>query len=137
MLAACFENLLICTVYLVIPMALLGVLSEYSQIGVLFSSEKIKTNMNRINLAEGIKRLFNKSNFIEAFKSIVKAALVFLTCVLLLRQSLPDALNLFYAKPEVTLSLLWEYGSKIIIWILMMFIGIGMLDYFYQRHRYM
>ena len=137
MLVAFFNSLLVCTLYLVIPVAVLGVLTEYLQVGVLFSSEKVNPDMNRINPAEGLKRIFNKRNLVEAILSFIKITLVFLTCALLIRQSLPDALDLFYATPQFTLALLWEYAWKMISWILIIFLCIGMFDYIHQRRSYM
>jgi type III secretion protein U len=137
MIGNSFEILLVVTALLVIPAAILGVLTEFFQVGFLFASEKVNPDINKINPAEGLKRLFSMNNLITSIKSFFKAALVLIICTIFIQKSLSDLLNLFYAKPQITLSLLWEYALKIFLWISIIFLIIGMLDYFYQRHSYM
>lgn len=137
MISISFEILLITTAVLVIPMAILGVLTEFLQVGFLFASEKVTPDLNKINPTEGLKRIFRKENITQSIKSFFQSALILITCVIFIHQSLPDLLNLFYAKPQITLALLWKYGSIITLWISIIFLIIGMLDYFYQRHSYM
>lgn len=53
-----------------------GLTANYMQVGVLFSTEAITVNLNRINPLEGFKRLFSLRSLMELAKSIFKVILV-------------------------------------------------------------
>jgi flagellar biosynthetic protein FlhB len=53
-----------------------GLVANYLQVGVLFSTEAITVNLNRINPLEGFKKLFSLRSLMEMLKSIFKLTMV-------------------------------------------------------------
>ena len=53
-----------------------GLLSNYFQVGFIFSSQPLTPKLERINPISGFKRIFSKKGFVELVKSILKILLV-------------------------------------------------------------
>lgn len=85
--------------------------------GFVFSAHPLKPDLNRINLAAGLKRLFSMRLLKEAFKSIVKMAVYTVVAVLLVRtavdgagRAIGDAAGLVAAMRDTGLRLLWVFA---------------------------
>ena len=136
------------TAVALIPAALSGVISEFLQAGGVFSAEKMKPGLDKMNPVEGIKKMFSMDNFIELVKTLAKAVLIVLVLYLVLRGSLPEILQqigpqlvpvgetdgapaaaqvLSYTESVVRSALLWTFG---------VFLFVAVLDYAWQRHSW-
>ena len=76
-----------------IPAAATGVLSEFLQAGGVFTTEKLKPTLDKMNPVEGIKRMFSMDNVIELLKTLAKALLIGFVTWLVLRGSLADIIE--------------------------------------------
>ncbi len=54
-----------------------GLISNYLQVGFVFSLQPIMPNLDRVNPFQGIKRIFSKRSILELIKSVLK---IFLIC---------------------------------------------------------
>lgn len=111
-------------------------ISNYIQVGFVFSMEPISPKLERINPLEGLKRIFSRRSLFELVKSIFKIILityVVYTVInnyknlfpLMLDMSLADSLSLI-------LSIAFDIGIKAAITLLIM----AVFDYFYQWYEY-
>lgn len=140
--------LLAITAIALIPPAITGVLSEFLQAGGVFTTEKMKPSLDKLNPAEGLKRMFSLDNVIELVKTVAKATLIVLIIWLVLRGSLADIIErtgpllqptagtdgrsaaasvLAYTGGLVTTVLLWTFG---------VFLAVAILDYGWQKHSF-
>ena len=61
-----------------------GVLSNYLQIGFMFSTEAIQLKLEKLDPIKGFKRIFSWRALVEFLKSILKISISWFCCVLLL-----------------------------------------------------
>lgn len=59
-----------------------GVLSAFAQNAVVFATERIKPQPNRISPAKGFKRMFSQSSLVELAKSMLKVTIVTIVVVM-------------------------------------------------------
>ena len=110
-----------------------GVLINYLQVGVLFTTETIKPKLDKINPIAGFKRIFSRRSAIETIKAILKMTVVGYLAYQVLSKRFPEitATVLFDRVDTAMLfaSIAWEIGLKAVLALLFF----GVLDYFYQR----
>jgi type III secretion protein U len=58
------------------PAALIGIIAEFLQVGALVTTEKLKPSLDKLNPAEGLKRMFSMDNLVELIKTVAKAGLI-------------------------------------------------------------
>ncbi|MCY8934797.1 flagellar biosynthesis protein FlhB [Bacillus atrophaeus] len=113
-----------------------GVISNYMQVGILFSAEVIKPDLKKLSPLKGLKRIYSMRAIVELLKSILKIAVVGFAAFLVLWTHYGEILRLPLLTPEEVLS----FVSKLTLWMglsgagaLMVLAG---LDYLYQKFDY-
>jgi type III secretion protein U len=126
------------TALALLPVVLVGVVTEFLQAGPVFSTEKLKPKMENLNPVEGIKRMFTMDNLIEVLKSIAKSALLLAIAWLALRALLPDSAALFDTPGGVDAvgGLLMQLTRQAFIWTAVTFVLVALLDVAWQRHSF-
>lgn len=56
--------------------ALVVIVVNYAQVGVVFTAKPLIPSLNKLNPVEGFKRLFSKNSFVEMIKSIFKIGII-------------------------------------------------------------
>lgn len=56
--------------------ALVVIVVNYAQVGVVFTAKPLMPSLNKLNPVEGFKRLFSKNSFVEMLKSILKIGVI-------------------------------------------------------------
>jgi type III secretion protein U len=136
------------TAVALIPAAVTGLLSEFLQAGGVFTTEKMKPSLDKMNPVEGFKRMFSVDNLVELAKTLAKVALILFVVWLVLRGSLADIIErtgptllpvadtdgrsaaasiLLYTGGLVRTALLWTFG---------VFLLVAVLDMAWQKHSY-
>jgi type III secretion protein U len=146
---AAFGLFLLLTAMALVPVALTGALSEFLQAGGLFSLEKVKPTLDKLNPIEGIKRLFSLDNLAELLKTLAKAVLIVFVTWLVLRGSLAEIVEktgpLLQPAGEAdgrpaSLSVLILTGQVLrttLLWTFAIFLLVAVLDLAWQRHSYL
>lgn len=88
--SAALRVLLIASAIVLLPLAVAGVIAEFAQVGPLFTGEKLKFGLDKLNPVDGFKRMFGKDALAELVKNLVKAGAVIAVCLLVIQTSLPD-----------------------------------------------
>jgi flagellar biosynthetic protein FlhB/type III secretion protein U len=125
---------------LLIPVAVLGTLVEYLQAGPVLAFDKVAPKLERMNPAEGIKRMFSLDNLVELIKGILKTALLLGIGWVVAVVLLPDAMRLAShadRPPQHFGALVWQATVKTLAWTIGVFFGVALLDTFWTRHRYL
>lgn len=71
-----WRTLLALTTLALLPVVLVGVLTEFLQAGPVFAADKFTPKMTNLDPVEGIKRMFSLDNLVELVKSMAKTALL-------------------------------------------------------------
>lgn len=114
----------------------LGLVVSYVQVGFVFTPKPLQPNLNRINPAEGFKRIFSRRSFAQFIKSLLKISIVgYLTYKFIVDKysELPSLLDMALEESAMvigtTLVRLGIYAG-----IVLMVLAVA--DYFYQRFEY-
>ena len=113
-----------------------GVIANYIQVGVLFTTEPIKFKLEKINPLSGLKRMFSIRSIVELLKSILKITVIGIVTfailwnkleqILLLSQKSIGAALITIAKLTVQMGLV---GSGALLFL-------ALFDYLYQKYDY-
>jgi len=98
----------ICSVFILIPIALFGIIAEFMQVGVLITFDKLKPDLTKLNPVSGFKKMFSVDNLFELIKSTIKTCAIFLFGWLTIQFLVPDLVFLPQAEPESIVGALME-----------------------------
>lgn len=121
---------------LLVPVAAVGLLTDFLQAGPVLTFEKIKPKLDSMNPVEGVKKMFSMDNLIEVVKAIAKTALLFLVGWLVVSAALPQMVGLARSaalSPQVVGVVIWDLTVKLLGWTIGLFALIALLDWAYQR----
>ena len=117
-----------------LPMAAVGVFTEFLQAGPVFALDRVLPKLEHMNPVEGVKRMFTMDALVELLKAVLKSAtllgIAWLVVVSLLPQLslLPQS-----ARPALLGSALWAAAKPVLVWTLALFALLALLDAVYQR----
>jgi len=124
---------------LLVPVAAVGLLTEFLQAGPVLTFEKLTPKLDSMNPVEGVKRMFSMDNLIELAKSTAKAAALFLLGWLVVKSSLPQMVALA-RTPDLPMTaiggLMWSLTFKLMAASVALFALFALLDAVYQRHSF-
>ena len=135
MMDVLLQILTICAPFFIFGLAISTVVNIY-QVGWKVTTKPLKPKFDKFNPVNGFKRLFSKDSIVELLKSIIKIILIFFVAY----SEIKDKANNIFILYEIPLiqavllcgSIIIDAGFKISIIYLV--IGIG--DYFYQKHKF-
>jgi len=115
---------------------LLGLFSQFLQVGFNFTTEPLKLQFSRINPAEGAKRIFSKRAFVELLKSSVKIAVVAYVAYTAIGKDLNRLQALLWVEPVQAAAFTMEAVRRIGLWTGVCLLALAGVDYLYQRWEY-
>lgn len=136
------------TALALIPAAMSGILAEFLQAGGVFTFEKVKPQLSKMNPVDGLKRMFSLDNLVELAKTLGKAALIAFVVWLVLRGSLADIIEntgpvlLGTAETDgraAAMSIFSFTGGlvrSLLLWTFGVFLLVAVADMVWQRHSY-
>ncbi len=117
-------------------MFVLACLAHIVQVGWLFTTSPIMPNFARLNPVGGLGKFFNLRSLIKTLVNCVKLSVVGTIAYLVIRKHLPG----IAALPMLSMAAgLYKMGLMVLelaIWLLAMFLALGLIDYFYQKWQY-
>jgi flagellar biosynthesis protein FlhB len=131
-----------------LPAAAVGLASEFLQVGALVTTDKLKPSLDRLNPADGLKRMFGLDNLFELAKTVIKAALVLIIAWFILMQSAAELAGLVRIadwQPSgqwgdrmaaAVLELLHGLSVRLLGWTCAVFLLVAAADHAFQRHRF-
>jgi type III secretion protein U len=134
-----WQALLGLTALALLPVAAVGIVTEYLQAGPVFAMDKLKPKAENMNPVEGVKRMFSMDNLIELIKSIAKTALLLGIGWLVLLAALPSLAKLMAidaASVGLVGTALWDVTRSTLVWTVALFVLVALLDLSWQRHSF-
>lgn len=132
-----WRTLLALTTLALLPVVLVGVLTEFLQAGPVFAADKFTPKMTNLDPVEGIKRMFSLDNLVELVKSMAKTALLGLIGWLVTAALWPQLPWLVNAHAPAVSTALWEVSQQTLGWTAALFVLVSVLDATWQRHRFL
>ena len=110
-----------------------AILSNYVQVGSLFSLEVIQPNFSKINPLKGFTRLFSPQSLVELLKSLFKILIIGWVAFSTVQSELPKILALPQQEVIDILRYICLVSFNIFWKTFLVMIGLAALDYIFQR----
>lgn len=125
---------------MLLPLALLliaGILASVVQVGWVFSAEKLKLDLNRLNPLPAAAQKFSMKNLVEFLKSLAKLIIVGFVVFLMIRPLWGSvdhfiALSIIDVVKEAQI-----LSAQVLFAVLLVLLVLGGADYVYQRYTFM
>ncbi|MDW8002877.1 MAG: flagellar biosynthesis protein FlhB [Deltaproteobacteria bacterium] len=115
----------------------ISVMSYVIQVGFIFTSERLKFNLQNLNPIEGIRRMFSKRAAVEVLKSLVKVAILATVVYWAIKGELAQILSLTGRDLGQIVKYIGDETFGLTLKLGLIFLFIAGLDYMYQRWQYM
>lgn len=123
---------------IVAPLALvwmgIGVAGHFLQVRFVLAWKALKPDFKRMNPISGFKRMFSKTTYFNAGKDLLKIAVLGFVAYKTLWHTVVDFSGAGTYSIGVLMGLTATAVIGFIKMVAMVGVGIGVLDYFYQRH---
>ncbi len=116
--------------------ALIGIIGNVAQIGFLFTFEPLKPDFNKINPAEGFKKIFNKKNLFEFLKNVVKVSFLTYLVWKIIVASIPELLTMCYGTLDEITPCIILMLKRLAIYTAFGYILIAVVDRIFQGKAY-
>lgn len=115
-----------------------GIIGNIVQFGFLFAFDPIIPRPEKINPADGFKRIFSSKQLMTTLLSLIKTTIMMIILVLVLHTGLKELLHEVSQCDVMCQKALQEYLlRKLIFYILPFLIILAVLDYLYQRSQFL
>lgn len=115
-----------------------GILGNIIQFGFVFSFDPIIPRPDKINPAEGAKRIFSMRQFVQTLLSLAKTIIVGIVLLLVLRLGMQELLHPIEQCNVECQQQVTEYlMRRLIFFILPILIVLAVLDYIFQHFQFM
>lgn len=135
-----FGNLMLDGLLLIAPIFLISmlaaVLSNYLQIGIMFTGDPLKMKFSKINPLEGFKRLFSPRALVDFLKSVFKMTIVGLVVYQTIWKERGNMLLLGSVPLKETASYVADLAVNLGVKIGMILVVLAIFDYMYQKYDY-
>jgi len=113
-----------------------GLLSNYLQVGVIFSGHTMKPELSKISPLKGFKRLVSLKSLVELVKSLLKLTIVAMVAFLTIRSEMGSIFPLVDKGVWDIFLFLSRVSFKILITTCWVLIILAILDYAYQKWEF-
>ncbi len=110
-----------------------AILSNYVQVGSLFSTEAIRPDLSRLNPIKGLSRLFSRQAGMEFLKSIIKFLIIGWAAFVTIRNEGDQILALGDQEINSIFHYVASVSSRLFFKTVLVMLGLAALDYAFQR----
>lgn len=115
----------------------LGLVGSYAQVGFLLTFEPLQPKFDKLNPAEGLKKLFSVRSIVDFLKMVAKAVALGAVLWVMIRSMVPLLAGAAYAQPSGVGLLAWKSLLKLLAAGCLVFIVVGPLDFGLQKWLFM
>jgi flagellar biosynthetic protein FlhB len=119
-----------------ISLSAAAVLSNYAQVGKIFSTQHITPDLSRLQFFKGFQRCFSPNTLVELIKSLAKITLIGLVAYFSVKRELLGVMPLLDQSVGQILLYLTGTAFQVSIRIILALLALGAVDYLYQRYRF-
>ncbi|OAN50234.1 flagellar biosynthesis protein FlhB [Paramagnetospirillum marisnigri] len=118
-------------------MMLLGIVSNISQVGLMWVTKGLTPSLDKFSPMKGIKRIFSAKNLVDFAKSVIKIGVIGFIIYLLLKSRINDFVALAAVDIFAMLTYLRSTAIQLIMTIILIVTALAAADWFYQRWSFM
>ena len=114
-----------------------GLVSNYMQVGFLFTTEPLTPDIKKLNPVDGFKNLFSKKKLVESLKQLIKFTVVSYVAYGAMEESMREIVLAARLDLWTGVYLGGQIMYNIAVRVAFLFVIIASADFFWQRHIYM
>jgi len=117
--------------------AVAGAAASFFQVGGLAAWERLRPDLNRLNPAEGLQRIFSTRNLVNFLKLVLKTLLLGVLMHAVVRGYIDVALRLGYATPQ---AIMLAAGHVVLVtfgWAALIYAAMAAIDYAHEHFEFM
>lgn len=114
---------------------IIGVIGNLSQVGLHFSSEKLKPKFSTVFSLSGLKQLFGSTTWIEFIKGIIKLVIVGVISYMVIMSHYEDVLYMADMQIGVFCAYMIDIIVEILIKVIIFLFILGIADLIYQKRK--
>lgn len=137
MLALALTTVLMLCIPVAFAAAITGGLLEFLQVGPLLALKALMPKFSKLNPLAGIKNMFSKKQIIELAKSMAKLGVTGYVVYGVVRDAMALVVATIGGDANMTMTVLGELVSRVVIKVTMLFIGFAIFDVWWQHKSYM
>ncbi len=118
---------------LLLTIMVIGVAINFGQVGFMLSAEPMKPTFEKINPAQGLKRMFSRKAFVDGLKAIAKLGIFSYIVYSAVKNDWTKIVNLATMDTLTASMNLGNILHGILVKIAMVWLVIAAADYFFQR----
>jgi flagellar biosynthetic protein FlhB len=131
-----FASLAVILTPILLGVAAAAVLSNYIQVGSLFSWEAVQPDFAKINPWKGLGRLFSRQAAAELAKSIFKFAIIGWVAYATIRAEWVQIVSLWNLEAGQIFRYVWQVSFQLFLKTVLVMTALAGLDYAFQRWSY-
>lgn len=116
-----------------LPIVLIGIISNLLQFGFIFSFHPIKPQLSKLNPIQGLKKLFSKRSLVELIKNIMKIVIVGWIGYLVIAGLADEMVPLMDQNPWAIFFWVCRGVAKIGFYTVLVIAILSICDFVYQR----
>lgn len=113
-----------------------ALLSNFLQVGFVFSHKAITPKFSRLSIVKGFGRLFSVKSLMELIKSVLKLCIIGIVSYFVVKSELERIPFLYHYSTGGILLYMCKISFKIFIWTISIMIILAILDYLFQRWQF-
>ena len=121
---------------ILMAMAVTGILTNFLQVGALFSLEALSFQFNKLNPLSGLKQIFSRNGLVETLKAILKFTIIGVVVVITIMQEAPSFQTAGSKSTDELLIYLGSLTYKVGFRVALSLLFLSIIDFFYQRWSY-
>ncbi len=135
-----FRTVMLRMIIMMTPVFIVGVLVAFVvnvlQVKWKITTKPLRPKLSKINPASGVKRLFSKEKLVELLKSVLKVGLIAYVVYSYMKDRVGMLLWMYDFDTLAAVGLVSTTVIDVAIRIALIYLIIGIADYFYQRHKF-
>jgi type III secretion protein U len=121
---------------LVFMVALMGAIANFAQVGLIFTTQTIQPNLNKINPLSKAQQMFSMKNFVELLKSTMKILFLGFLLVGLVKSVFGELLSLPFCGLAGVFDILGPIMKDFAKMVVFAYIVMATIDYSYQKYNW-
>lgn len=118
---------------LLLILLVVGVATNFAQVGFVLSAESMKPTFEKINPATGLKRMFSRKSLVEGLKAVAKLGVFSWLVYAAISNDWSRIVSTGFMSPMDAAMVLGQILHGLLVKIAMVWFAIAAFDYFFQR----
>lgn len=131
-----FKELLFIIGPIMMVALIFGVIANYAQVGILFSTEAIQFKLEKLNPLSGLKRMFSMRSVVELLKSLLKIGFIGVVTFNVLWSRMEEIMLLSQQTIGVILVTIAKLTVQMGLYASVALLFLSILDYLYQKYDF-